>query len=57
MTALQATIQKFIADEDGSTAVEYAMVAGGIAVVIAASIFGAGTLLKGKYEDVDKAFN
>lgn len=57
MNPLKATLQKFIADENGSTAVEYAMVAGGVAVVIAASIFGAGTLLKGKYDEVDKAFN
>lgn len=57
MNPLKATLQKFIADEAGSTAIEYAMVAGGVAVVIAASIFGAGTMLKSKYEDVDKAFN
>jgi pilus assembly protein Flp/PilA len=57
MNPLKATLQKFIADEDGSTAIEYAMVAGGVAVVIAAAVFGAGIMLRGKYDDVDKAFN
>jgi hypothetical protein len=33
------------------------MVAGGVAVVIAAAVFGAGIMLRGKYDDVDKAFN
>jgi len=38
-------IKSFARDEEGATAVEYALIAGGIAMVIIAAVFSIGTLL------------
>jgi pilus assembly protein Flp/PilA len=46
MDALSNTTRiagRFLADEHGATAIEYAMIASGIGAFIAAAVFGVGT--------------
>ena len=43
---------RFCADENGATAIEYALIAMGIAIVIVASVNGIGTALSTKFGDV-----
>ncbi|MEA3135050.1 MAG: pilus assembly protein Flp/PilA [Gammaproteobacteria bacterium] len=40
------TIRRFWADESGATAIEYALIATGIAIAIIAAVNGVGTRLK-----------
>ena len=40
------TIRKFWADESGATAIEYALIATGIAIAIIAAVNGVGSKLK-----------
>jgi pilus assembly protein Flp/PilA len=42
-------IARFAKDESGATAIEYALIAGGIAVVIIASVNSVGTALTTKF--------
>ena len=49
---------RLIRDDRGSTAIEYGLIAGGVAVVIAATIFSLGTSVKSNlYQRVLDAFN
>lgn len=43
---------RFIRDEHGATAIEYAMIASGIAVAIAATIVTLGSSVTGLYQSV-----
>jgi pilus assembly protein Flp/PilA len=43
------TILKFIADESAATAIEYALIAGGISVAIIAGVSGLGTAVNRTY--------
>lgn len=47
----------FAADDKGTTAIEYAIIASGIAVVIASAVTLVGTNLLPYYERVAAAFN
>ena len=42
----------FLADESGATAIEYAMIAAGISIVIVASVNSIGTALSTKFTAV-----
>jgi pilus assembly protein Flp/PilA len=44
--------QRFTRDDSGATAVEYAMIASGIAVAIVAAVSALGTATKGMYQTV-----
>jgi pilus assembly protein Flp/PilA len=46
------TVLRFARDEDGATAIEYAMIASGIGVAIAAAIVNLGSTVKGLYTNV-----
>jgi pilus assembly protein Flp/PilA len=50
----QAT--RFARDENGATAIEYAMIAGGIATAIVATVGALGTTVKGMFESVLPGF-
>lgn len=50
------SLLRFAADESGATAVEYAMIAAGIAIAIAATVATLGTSLKDKYQSVNDAY-
>jgi len=45
-------VRRFLRDESGATAIEYAMIASGIAVAIAATIVSLGSSVKGLYSNV-----
>lgn len=46
---------RFLRDESGATAIEYAMIASGIAVAIAATIVTLGSSVQGMYSNVATA--
>ena len=46
------TFKKFIRDESGATAIEYGLIAAGIAVAIITVVQGIGTILIAKFEEV-----
>lgn len=48
---LARSLGRFLADERGATAIEYALVAGGIAVAIAATIMNLGAEVKSALYD------
>ena len=47
-----ASVVRFMRDERGATAIEYAMIASGIAVAIAAAITSLGSNVKGLFTSV-----
>jgi pilus assembly protein Flp/PilA len=46
---------RFLSDESGATAIEYGLIAGGIALAIVAVVQGVGTNLKGTFGSVQTA--
>ncbi len=48
-------LQTFLADELAATAIEYALIAAGISIVIVAVVNGIGTQLNAKYTAVSNA--
>jgi len=53
--ALGSSVRRFLRDESGATAIEYAMIASGIAVAIATTIVSLGSTVKGLYTGVATA--
>ncbi len=51
-TAIHSLIGHFLRDERGATAIEYAMIASGIAVAIATTIVTLGSTVNGLYSSV-----
>jgi len=45
-------VSRFVKDEPGATAIEYALIAGGISIVIVAAVNLVGTSLKGTFNGV-----
>jgi pilus assembly protein Flp/PilA len=54
---MSGRLRGFLADESGATAIEYALIASGIAGAIITVVTGMGTALQGKYQSVLDAFN
>ncbi|HEX5508714.1 MAG TPA: Flp family type IVb pilin [Pseudolabrys sp.] len=52
-----ACMRKLLHDQSGATAIEYAMIASGIAFVIAATVFTLGTSVNQMFSAVQPAFN
>jgi pilus assembly protein Flp/PilA len=50
-------IRKFLRDENGATAIEYGLIAAGIAVVIITAVKGVGDKLVLAFGKVDAALN
>ena len=46
------TLRKFLADETGATAIEYGLIAAGIALAIVTAVKGVGTQLSTKFTTV-----
>lgn len=46
------TVKRFLANEDGATAIEYALIAAGIAVVIVPTVGLLGATIKAKFQAV-----
>lgn len=44
---------RFLADQSGATAIEYALIAAGISLAIIATVNGLGTTLNAKYTSIN----
>ena len=49
------TIQRFLTDETGATAIEYGLIAAGIALAIIAVVNGLGTKLNTKFTSINSS--
>jgi pilus assembly protein Flp/PilA len=49
------TIRKFFNDESGATAIEYGLIAAGIALAIIAVVNGLGTKLNSKFSSINSS--
>jgi pilus assembly protein Flp/PilA len=52
---MRRKLTTFLKDESGATAIEYGLIASGIAVAIIAVVKGVGTNLKGTFASVSSA--
>lgn len=52
---MQNIFARFLKDQSGATAIEYGLIAAGIAVVIIAAVQSVGTNLKGTFTSVANA--
>lgn len=52
-----SVLHGFIASERGATAIEYALIAGGISVVIVGTVIAIGVDVTGLFTTVQSAFN
>ena len=50
---MQRTLNKFFNDESGATAIEYGLIAAGIALAIIAVVNGLGTNLNGMFTSIN----
>jgi pilus assembly protein Flp/PilA len=53
--AIKNPALRLLRDENGATSIEYAMIASGVAVVIAASVTNLGSTVKGLFTSVSTA--
>jgi pilus assembly protein Flp/PilA len=49
---LKVAFQKFLADESGATAIEYGLIAAGIAIAIITAVQGVGTQLSTNFDTI-----
>jgi pilus assembly protein Flp/PilA len=54
--AMKSLVLRYLQDESAATAIEYALIAAGIALVIVSSVSAAGVTVKGLYQSVVDAF-
>jgi pilus assembly protein Flp/PilA len=47
----RATLRRFLDDDGGATAIEYALIAAGVGVTIASTVWGLGSALKENWYD------
>ena len=52
---MQRIFTKFLADRSGATAIEYALIAGGIALAIIAMVQGIGSGLNTKFSTINRS--
>jgi pilus assembly protein Flp/PilA len=52
---IRTSLHRFLGDETASTAIEYALIASGVSIVIVATIFSIGTSVQGLYASVATA--
>ena len=50
---MRRLMNEFLKNEAGATAIEYALIAAGLSIVILVSVNGIGTTLNGKFNDVN----
>lgn len=48
-------LSRFLKDQAGATAIEYAIIAGGISILIVTAVSGVGTTLSGKFTSVNNS--
>jgi pilus assembly protein Flp/PilA len=49
---LKVVFQKFFADQSGATAIEYGLIAAGIAIAIIAAVQGVGSQLSSNFDTI-----
>jgi len=49
------TVSRFLRDDSGATAIEYGLIAAGIAIAIIAAVNALGTALSGKFQAITTA--
>ncbi|MFP4098787.1 MAG: Flp family type IVb pilin [Alphaproteobacteria bacterium] len=54
---LTRLIARYLSREDGATAIEYGLIAAGIAVVIAGAVFALGDNISGLFGEVETALD
>jgi pilus assembly protein Flp/PilA len=54
-SAIRPLLARFMRDESGTTAIEYALIASGVSIVIVGTIARLGTSVKGFYTSVASA--
>ena len=52
---MRRLLARFVDDECGATAIEYAIIAAGISIVIVTVVNGIGTALSTKFDDVSSS--
>jgi pilus assembly protein Flp/PilA len=52
---MRKLMSKFLQDQSGATAIEYAIIAGGLSIVIVAAVNGIGVTLSGKFNSVNSS--
>lgn len=52
---MKTVFKKFLADETAATAIEYGLIAAGIALAIIAAVKGLGTTLNGKFASINSS--
>lgn len=50
-------VAKFLADRSGATAIEYGLIAAGIALAIITAVNGLGTTLNTKFTNINSSIN
>ena len=50
---MRTSFARFVKDESGATAIEYGLIAAGIAVAIITAVQALGVTLTGVFEDID----
>jgi pilus assembly protein Flp/PilA len=50
-------VSRFIKDESGATAIEYALIAAGIAIAIITAVNGVGTALTSKFNAISSSLH
>ena len=54
-TSICTLLRRFVADNSGATAIEYALIASGVSIVIAGAVVTLGSNVKGFYSNVSTA--
>ena len=57
ITKLIAKFQAYAMDQEGATAIEYGLIAGGISLAIVAAVFAFGDDLEGVFNSIGDAMN
>jgi pilus assembly protein Flp/PilA len=56
LSSLTFIVRRFLRDENGATAIEYAMIAAGIAVAVVGTVTALGTSVSGMFTKVQSAY-
>lgn len=56
-TVTRSRLRDFLRDDGGATAIEYALIASGIAGAIIAAVIALGTSVTGMYTSISNGFN
>ena len=56
-TIIQGPVRRFLCNEDGATAIEYALIAGLISLAVITASLSIGPTLSTTFSEVDSGFN